>query len=119
MSALVFESYWQNKAACEDAERAYYQKLSGCKSQEEASEKTADEEVDLFASDEDTAEKPADKPSKPSTPAPAPTPAPAQAAEAPVWPNKAECSEAEAKFHAQLAQVGGGGPGGAAETQGR
>merc|ERR1712079_230089 len=30
-SALVFESYWQNKAACEDAERAYYQKLSGCK----------------------------------------------------------------------------------------
>jgi len=108
MSALVFESYWQNKAACEDAERAYYQKLSGCKSQEEASEKTADEEVDLFASDEDTAEKPADKPSKPSTPAPAPTPAPAkekaQAAEAPVWPNKAECSEAEAKFHAQLAQ---------------
>ena len=77
----------------------------------------------MFASDEDTAEKPADKPSKPSTPAPAPTPAPAkemaQAAEAPVWPNKAECSEAEAKFHAQLAQVGGGGPGGAAETQGR
>ena len=79
----------------------------------------------MFASDEDTAEKPADKPSKPSTPAPAPAPTPApakekaQAAEAPVWPNKAECSEAEAKFHAQLAQVGGGGPGGAAETQGR
>jgi len=31
MSALVFESFWQNKAACDDAERAYYQKLSGCK----------------------------------------------------------------------------------------
>merc|ERR1711868_283089 len=31
MSALVFENYWQNKAACDDAERAYYQKLSGCK----------------------------------------------------------------------------------------
>ena len=67
----------------------------------------------MFASDEDTAEKPGDKPSQPSTPAPAPTPAPAkekaQAAEAPVWPNKAECNEAEAKFHAQLAQVGGPG----------
>ena len=75
----------------------------------------------MFASDEDTAEKPGDKPSQPSTPAPAPTSAPAkekaQAAEAPVWPNKAECNEAEAKFHAQLAQVGG--PGCAAETQGR
>ena len=68
----------------------------------------------MFASDEDTAEKPADKPSQPSTPAPAEsTPAPAkekaQAAEAPVWTNKAECNEAEAKFHAQLAQVGGPG----------
>ena len=78
----------------------------------------------MFASDEDTAEKPADKPSQPSTQAPAqPTPAPGpakekpQAAEAPVWPNKAECNEAEAKFHAQLAQVGG--PGCAAEIQGR
>ena len=27
----VFESYWSNKAACDDAERAYYEKLSGCK----------------------------------------------------------------------------------------
>merc|ERR1712088_510367 len=26
----VFESYWANKAACDDAERAYYEKLSGC-----------------------------------------------------------------------------------------
>jgi len=31
MSGLIFENYWQNKAACEDAERAYYMKLSGCK----------------------------------------------------------------------------------------
>jgi len=29
MSAM--ESFWANKAACDDAERAYYQKLSGCK----------------------------------------------------------------------------------------
>jgi nucleoside diphosphate kinase/translation elongation factor EF-1beta len=28
----VFESYWANKSACDDAERAYYEKLSGCKS---------------------------------------------------------------------------------------
>jgi len=27
----VFESYWANKSACDDAERAYYEKLSGCK----------------------------------------------------------------------------------------
>merc|ERR1712213_285744 len=27
----IFESYWANKAACDDAERAYYEKLSGCK----------------------------------------------------------------------------------------
>merc|ERR1712233_290066 len=27
----VFESYWANKAACDDAERAYYEKLSGCR----------------------------------------------------------------------------------------
>ena len=57
-------------------------------SQEEASEKTADEEVDLFASDEDTAEKPADKPSKPSTPAPAPQqviPAEEQEAVSDLW----------------------------------
>merc|ERR1711971_1152999 len=24
-------TFWQNKAACDDAERAYYEKLSGCK----------------------------------------------------------------------------------------
>ena len=31
MSALSMESFWLNKAACDDAERAYYEKLSGCK----------------------------------------------------------------------------------------
>jgi len=31
MSALVMENYWVNKAACDDAERAYYEKLSGAK----------------------------------------------------------------------------------------
>ena len=28
-----------------------------------------------------------------------------KAVETPAWPNKAECNEAEAKFHSQLAQV--------------
>jgi len=27
----TFENFWANKAACDDAERAYYEKLSGCK----------------------------------------------------------------------------------------
>merc|ERR1719444_599842 len=31
MTSVVFEIFWQNKAACDDAERAYYEKLSGCK----------------------------------------------------------------------------------------
>jgi len=31
MSALAMESFWMNKSACDDAERAYYEKLSGCK----------------------------------------------------------------------------------------
>eukprot|EP00092_Neocalanus_flemingeri_P003406 GFUD01003648.1.p1 GENE.GFUD01003648.1~~GFUD01003648.1.p1 ORF type:complete len:257 (-),score=69.47 GFUD01003648.1:731-1501(-) len=31
MSALAMESFWFNKSACDDAERAYYEKLSGCK----------------------------------------------------------------------------------------
>jgi len=31
MSALAMESYWVNKAACDDAERAFYEKLSGAK----------------------------------------------------------------------------------------
>merc|ERR1711892_617419 len=31
MSALAMETFWLNKSACDDAERAYYEKLSGCK----------------------------------------------------------------------------------------
>jgi len=27
----TYENFWANKAACDDAERAYYEKLSGCK----------------------------------------------------------------------------------------
>jgi len=31
----TYENFWANKAACDDAERAYYEKLSGCKFVEE------------------------------------------------------------------------------------
>merc|ERR1712236_23771 len=31
MSALAMETFWLNKSACDDAERVYYEKLSGCK----------------------------------------------------------------------------------------
>jgi len=114
MSGLVFENYWQNKAACEDAERAYYMKLSGCKSQENTSKKAEDDEVDLFASDEEPTEapvrvKPASKAAPKASKAPpaaskAPKGEKPKAVETPAWPNKAECNEAEAKFHSQLAQ---------------
>jgi len=38
MSALAMESYWVNKAACDDAERAFYEKLSGAKGSSESSD---------------------------------------------------------------------------------
>eukprot|EP00088_Acartia_fossae_P057147 TRINITY_DN6663_c0_g1_i3.p1 TRINITY_DN6663_c0_g1~~TRINITY_DN6663_c0_g1_i3.p1 ORF type:complete len:232 (+),score=86.04 TRINITY_DN6663_c0_g1_i3:80-775(+) len=48
MSGLVFENFWQNKAACEDAERLYYQKLSGCKVDNLTSGLSASEEMALM-----------------------------------------------------------------------
>jgi len=102
MSALVFENYWQNKAACDDAERAYYQKLSGCKSQEASKKDEAEDEVDLFASDEEPAAVPVKV-----NPAPKQTKSKKEASknvEIPPFPNKAECNDAEAKFHAALSQ---------------
>jgi len=38
MSA-TYETFWANKAACDDAERAYYEKLSGCKGASGAAKK--------------------------------------------------------------------------------
>jgi len=52
----VFESYWANKAACDDAERAYYEKLSGCKSVQ--AEVPAAKKEGGSASEEETAAKP-------------------------------------------------------------
>jgi len=105
MSALAMESFWLNKSACDDAERAYYEKLSGCKQTEEKSSPASDE-VDLFASDDEATEAPVRV-----TPAPKakaekkPEAAPKKvAAEAPAWPNKAECNDAETKFQEELSK---------------
>jgi len=52
----VFESYWANKAACDDAERAYYEKLSGCKWVQ--AEAPAAREEEGSASEEEPAKNP-------------------------------------------------------------
>merc|ERR1712079_304725 len=48
MSGLMLENFWANKAACDDAERAYYEKLSGCKVDNLSSGLSAAEEVALM-----------------------------------------------------------------------
>jgi len=105
MSALAMETFWLNKSACDDAERAYYEKLSGCKQTE------ASDDVDLFASDDEPAEAPVRvKPEPKAKQAPKKPEvqksesAPKKVAEAPAWPNKAECNDAEAKFQAELSK---------------
>merc|ERR1711936_204080 len=107
MSALAMETFWLNKSACDDAERAYYEKLSGCKQSQDTP--AASEEVDLFASDEEVDEKPARVKPAPKAKQTQQTPNKAVGAtpkvvEAPAWPNKAECNDAEAKFQAQLSK---------------
>jgi len=104
MSALAMETFWLNKSACDDAERAYYEKLSGCKPSEEKTA-PASEDVDLFASDEEAAEVPARvKPAPKPKAAPKKAEAAPKVVEAPAWPNKAECNDAEAKFQAELSK---------------
>jgi len=41
-----FDSYWANKAACDDAERAYYEKLSGCKAAPATQPKGLSQQID-------------------------------------------------------------------------
>merc|ERR1739845_307677 len=48
MSGFVLENFWANKAACDDAERAYYEKLSGCKVDNLSSGLSAAEEMALM-----------------------------------------------------------------------
>merc|ERR1712106_1207519 len=85
---------------------AYYEKLSGCKQTEEKSSPASDE-VDLFASDDEASEAPV--PVKPAPKAKAekkPEADPKKvAAEAPAWPNKAECNDAETKFQEELSKL--------------
>jgi len=98
MSALAMETYWFNKSACDDAERAYYEKLSGCKPTEEKTE-----DVDVAA--EEVVEAPVPvKPAQKAKAAPKKEAVASKAVEAPVFPNKAECNDAEAKFQAELSK---------------
>merc|ERR1719336_200281 len=66
------------------------------KSQEEASKKD-EEDVDLFASDEEPVPAPAKVNPKNKKEVP-------KTVESPAFPNKSECNDAEAKFHAALSQ---------------
>ena len=72
----------------------------------------ASEDVDLFASDDEAVEapvrvKPAPKPkATPKKPEATKSKAASKmVAEAPAWPNKAECNDAESKFQAELSKV--------------
>jgi len=91
MSALSMESFWLNKAACDDAERAYYEKLSGCKKQSDA----PSEDVDLFASEgESEAPKKKQPPQKKSK-------EPAKVVDKKKV-NESPANDAEANFQAEL-----------------
>jgi len=98
---LSQENIWFNKAQCDDAERMYYEKLAGAKTQEAEDE----DDVDLFASDDE--EEPKAAPVK-LAPKPAAKAAPAKKEAAPekIWANKAECDDAEKSFQESLAQPG-------------
>jgi len=91
----TFENFWANKSACDDAERAYYEKLSGCKSAECDSE---DEET--------VADAPKQKAAAPANPKVA-APAPKRGAVAPAAPAKAQSSLADKKFSEDLRKVDG------------
>merc|ERR1711892_1566793 len=90
-----------NMSRLQDAEVKFY-------SSKPSEEKTApaSEDVDLFASDEEAAEVPARvKPAPKPKAAPKKAEAAPKVVEAPAWPNKAECNDAEAKFQAELSKV--------------
>ena len=75
--------------------------------QTEEKSSPASDEVDLFASDDEATEapvrvEPAPKAKAEKKPEAAPKKV---AAEAPAWPNKAECNDAETKFQEELSKV--------------
>jgi len=63
LQALAQEKFWANKAECEDAEKAYYMRLSGAKTAAVSQAGKDEDDFDLFASDEEPA---APAPSKPA-----------------------------------------------------
>jgi cell division protein FtsN len=100
---LSQENIWFNKAQCDDAERLYYEKLAGAKTQDE------EDDVDLFSSDDEEPQaapvKPAPKPAV-AKPAPKAEPKPAAKVAEKIWTNKAECDDAEKNFQEAMAQPG-------------
>merc|ERR1711981_1445367 len=108
---LSQENIWFNKAQCDDAERLYYEKLAGAKTQEAE----AEDDVDLFASDDEEEPpkaapvKQTPKPVVKTAPKPIPVkkePVPQKAAPEKIWTNKAECDDAEKIFQESLTQPG-------------
>jgi len=99
-------------AKLREAERKYYSQLAFTMKTQEAE---AEDDVDLFASDEEEEEEPkaapvklAPKPAVKPAPQPAPVkkePVPQKAAPEKIWTNKAECDDAEKKFQESMAQT--------------
>jgi len=98
---LSQENIWFNKAQCDDAERLYYEKLAGAKTQE-AEEEAEDEEEE----NEEPQAAPAKPTPKPVVAKPTAAPIPAAKVAEKIWTNKAECDDAEKKFQEALAQPG-------------
>lgn len=92
-----------NVQCCATSYEVFVTKLISLQSQEASKKDEAEDEVDLFASDEEPAAVPVKV-----NPAPKQTKSKKEASknvEIPPFPNKAECNDAEAKFHAALSQV--------------
>jgi len=107
MADLAQESIWFNKAQCDDAERMYFEKLSGAKKCSLSEEPTEVAEEKPAAPAAVVKSAPQASKAK-ATPAKAKkaevvTEAAATAAEA-MWSNKAECEEAEKRLQERLAQ---------------
>ncbi|XP_023348099.1 uncharacterized protein LOC111716835 isoform X3 [Eurytemora carolleeae] len=93
MAALAQESIWFNKSQCDDAERMYFEKLSGAKRSAPVEDDSAHSAADKPASKPDKKEKKKAGSSKKET-------KPVEK----VWSNKADCDDAETKLQERLAQ---------------
>jgi len=107
MADLAQESIWFNKAQCDDAERMYFEKLSGAKKRASSEEPAGD--IDTVVEE---------KPAAVVKPIPSASKAKGQSVKAKkadtkknsatnnevAWPNKVECDEAEKRLQERLAQ---------------